>query len=62
MTGYLDNASTAPLRPTARAAMSEYLTETGLGLGLGADPSRLYSAALDSRAARLSRQNQEYRT
>ncbi len=48
MTGYLDNASTAPLRPAARAAMSEYLSESGLGLG--ADPSRLYSAALDSRA------------
>lgn len=42
---YLDWASTAPLRPAARAAMIEYL-ESG-----GADPARIHQEGMAARAA-----------
>lgn len=43
---YLDHASTAPLRPSARAAMIEWLERPVVG-----DPSRLHAAAMEARAA-----------
>lgn len=43
---FLDHASTTPLRPEARAAMVEWLDRAVVG-----DPSRLYSEAMEARAA-----------